>query len=455
MSEFKFACPVCGQHMMCDASQGGSVMECPTCFQKIIAPQAPGPDSKFILTGTKLSEKKINVRGVEAPAAAAPQKSFPAAILIGVLVVALAAGAGLFFFGGKVFHQGLGNGWQSRDIGNVRAAGSVSYAKGVFTVSGDGADIWDQADSFHYVFQTLNGDGTLTARVLKIKNTNPWAKAGVMIRDSLEANAPYAKVVVTPASGLAFQQRDLTGGSASTVTIVPNLTAPYWVRLVRQENTFTAYSSENGNAWTKVGTTTIALGSSAYAGLAVCSHTNGALSEAQFDNVTLRTNAGTGQAAAPKAVAPPANDTNWMLALNANVIPDAPVAGRIHAQDFLYERATFSTNGTLTLRTGQKGALEFGVQINFGGVLAESLSGQTLNVAADTDKAAKISLHWKDAGGEAQKASYDSGYAMRLEFGALANNRLPGKIWLCLPDAEKSYLLGSFKANVNKPKPPK
>ena len=56
MSEFKFACPVCGQHMKCDSSQGGSVMDCPTCFQKITAPQAPASDDqKFILTGTQVT----------------------------------------------------------------------------------------------------------------------------------------------------------------------------------------------------------------------------------------------------------------------------------------------------------------------------------------------------------------------------------------------------------------
>ena len=48
MSEFKYACPVCGQHMMCDSSQGGTVMECPTCFQKITAPQAPAGDDHEI-----------------------------------------------------------------------------------------------------------------------------------------------------------------------------------------------------------------------------------------------------------------------------------------------------------------------------------------------------------------------------------------------------------------------
>ena len=154
----------------------------------------------------------------------------------------------------------------------------------------------------------------------------------------------------------------------------------------------------------------------------------------------------------PAAIAPPANDANWMLSLGTNAIPDAPVAGRIHGRDFICEWAHF-TDGTLALRTNTRGATEFGMLVNFGGAQAESLSGKTINVAADTDKAAKVSLRWKDESGTVQKEMFDNGYAMRLEFGALANGRLPGKIWLCTPDAEKSYLLGTFNADVRKPKP--
>lgn len=58
LNEFKFACPVCGQHIMCDASLSGSVMECPTCFQKIIARQVPAANHKFILAGARFSGKR-------------------------------------------------------------------------------------------------------------------------------------------------------------------------------------------------------------------------------------------------------------------------------------------------------------------------------------------------------------------------------------------------------------
>ena len=153
-------------------------------------------------------------------------------------------------------------------------------------------------------------------------------------------------------------------------------------------------------------------------------------------------------------VAPPANSANWSLTLNTNAIPETPVAGRIHGQDFVIERAFFQS-GQLTLRAGTHGTVEFGAFVHFGGAQPESLAGQTIKVSADADKAAKVSLRFKDDSGAVQKPVFENGYALRLEFGALGNNRLPGKIYLCTPDAEKSYLLGSFNATIVKPKPNK
>jgi hypothetical protein len=150
-------------------------------------------------------------------------------------------------------------------------------------------------------------------------------------------------------------------------------------------------------------------------------------------------------------VAPSANDTNWMLVLETNSIPDSPVAGRIHGLNFLMERTTLQ-NGALMLRSGTHGSVEFGAAINFNNLQPETLSGKSLSVTTNVQKAVRITLRWKDEAGTVQKASYDYGYAMRLEFGALANNRLPGKIYLCLPDEEKSYLVGSFTADARKPK---
>ena len=466
MSEFKYACPVCGQHMVCDSSQSGSVMECPTCFQKIVAPQTPADaDRKFILTGTKYTEKKIpaTLAAAAAAATAAPEKNFPLAIVI-VLAVALAAGAVLFFFGGKVFHHEPATAWQTGDIGEVSAAGSFSHTKGTYVITGDGGDIWSQSDAFRYVYHPLNGEVTLAVRVVDIQNTDPWAKAGLMIRESLNPNSAYVMVFVSPLSGVSFQQRDRTAGWASVVQTASNLSAPCWIRLTRQNNDFTAYSSADGKSWETIGSTTVSMENPAFAGLAVCSHQAGTLCRATFDNVTVevrqadkadktKTNASTNPGGKVKSpvVAPPPNDTNWTLAPDVATVPDATAAGRIHAQDFIIERASLQ-NGTLTLREGSRGPVEFGLTINFSGAPPEALSGQSINITTNADKAARVTLRWREDG-QMAKASFDNSYALRLQFGALANNRLPGKIYLCLPDAEKSYLLGTFNADARPPKP--
>jgi DNA-directed RNA polymerase subunit RPC12/RpoP len=105
MSEFKYACPVCGQHMKCDSSQSGTVMECPTCFQKITAPQAPeSDDSKFIITGRKVGERPIPSAVANAGMTAAPEpaKKSPVAA-IAFVVLLCAAAVALFVLGGKIF----------------------------------------------------------------------------------------------------------------------------------------------------------------------------------------------------------------------------------------------------------------------------------------------------------------------------------------------------------------
>ena len=181
--------------------------------------------------------------------------------------------------------------WLTEDVGVVAATGSFGLTNGVFTIQGSGADIWNSADGFRYVFQSLSGACSITARVLNMQNTTGWAKAGVMIRETLDASSQYVINFISPANGTALQQRSGTGASASGVTGNTGLAAPYWVRLVRSGNTFTSYVAPDGINWTQTGTTTVSMNANVYVGLAVCSHVDGTLCQAQFDNVSFSTSA--------------------------------------------------------------------------------------------------------------------------------------------------------------------
>jgi len=152
-------------------------------------------------------------------------------------------------------------------------------------VSGSGADVWGTSDSFRFTYQSLTGDGQIVARVTSIAQVNSWAKAGVMIRNSLSTSAAYAFMLVSAAKGSAFQYRASGGASAASVT-GSTVAAPYWVAVVRSGNTLAGYQSPDGVNWTPIGSASIPMGSTVLVGLAVTSHDNTRLCTAAFDNIS-------------------------------------------------------------------------------------------------------------------------------------------------------------------------
>jgi hypothetical protein len=157
---------------------------------------------------------------------------------------------------------------------------------GTYTMTGSGTDIWNNADEFHYAYKTLTGVGSIVARVQSVSNTNNWAKAGVMIRESLEPGSVHATMVVTPAQGISFQRRNFTDDVSSDTT-TGSIVAPYWVKIERDlAGNFTAYSSTNGTTWQIQGAPeNIQMGANIYIGLAVTSHDAALTCQAVFSNV--------------------------------------------------------------------------------------------------------------------------------------------------------------------------
>jgi hypothetical protein len=179
---------------------------------------------------------------------------------------------------------GLPSSWADADIGAVGSSGGASSSSGTFSVTGAGADIWNTADAFNFAYKTLSGDGQLVARVASVENTAAWAKAGVMIRNTLNANSAYALMLVSAGKGMAFQYRTAAGASAAQAAQVSGA-APMYVKIVRSGTTISGYTSSDGSTWTLQAHVTISMNSSVYIGLAVSSHTTSEACTATFDHV--------------------------------------------------------------------------------------------------------------------------------------------------------------------------
>lgn len=175
------------------------------------------------------------------------------------------------------------------DAGEVGWAGSAGFSGGVYAVSGSGIDIWNNADSFHYVFRAIAGDCTLIAQVTGLGNVNnnvdPWSKAGVMIRETLNQDSANAFIAITGQNGSFFSWRPSTGMASAGDSGLG--AATWWVKLARRGNTFTAYVSTQGVTWTEIGAQTIPMATNVFAGMAVTAHNNTELDTATFTDESI------------------------------------------------------------------------------------------------------------------------------------------------------------------------
>lgn len=206
--------------------------------------------------------------------------------------------------------------WNCQDSGNPAMVGDQALAPdGTWTVTGAGSDIWTNQDQFHFVAQSLSGDATLTARMARQRATDANAKAGVMLRASAAADAPYYAAFLTPGNGLVVQYRATAGLLSYTIVDSDPATAaahqqtraalkpPLWLRVTRWNNIFTTYISTDGRAWQPVPDSSqiLTMPDTLLAALAVTSHNTKVLGQATFDHVTIISSAPTAPIACPLA----------------------------------------------------------------------------------------------------------------------------------------------------------
>ena len=177
--------------------------------------------------------------------------------------------------------------WNRQDIGATNLAGNACQEENLYFVEGSGADIWNTADAFHYVHKTLNGDGAIYAKVTHLDPTDPWAKAGVMMRESGYPGARNVFIGLTAGRGVTFQRRLNTDALTTSTRSPSTLTTPFWVKLVRVRNTFSGYHSPDGVNWKLLDSVNVVMPLDIQLGMAVTSHNNSTTASAVFEPVIV------------------------------------------------------------------------------------------------------------------------------------------------------------------------
>jgi len=150
----------------------------------------------------------------------------------------------------------------------------------------------------------------------------------------------------------------------------------------------------------------------------------------------------------------PGDDKFWLTNLSGATIPDAPAAGRVSGKSFAIQRAAIK-GGQLDLRQGPKWPPDVGLSVFLFAKQSEDLAGRSVSIGPDQGKSPKVLLRTKDEQGQPVNENFAGGYSLRVEFGQVTAGRLPGKIYFCAPDASKSYVMGTFDAEIRKPSPPR
>ncbi len=181
------------------------------------------------------------------------------------------------------------NGVTSLQLQLIGGSPKASVSGGTVTLQAAGADIWGNADEFRYLYKTLNGDGSMIARVVdKGIGTNEWAKGGVMIRASTAAGSTHAFMPLTTGggNGASFQRRLVADNASSNFDSPTAIAAPYWVKVDRVGDSFTGSISVDANEWTPLGDPiVIDMNDPVLIGLAVTSHVAGELRTFTFDGI--------------------------------------------------------------------------------------------------------------------------------------------------------------------------
>jgi len=194
-------------------------------------------------------------------------------------------------------------GFFNADVGSPQLRGSAKPVEAGWDVVAGGADIWEKSDQFHFVSKQVTGDFDIAVRVESFTPAHLYSKAGLMVRETLNADSPHLLFLVFAGNAprnnnlgaYEAQYRAVAGGDCQAIYPVIRPPAPpefpaafpnSWLRVERRGNRFSAFASTDGKAWKLYGVQTLTLTRVVHVGPALTSHDPQVAAQARFRNYT-------------------------------------------------------------------------------------------------------------------------------------------------------------------------
>lgn len=193
-------------------------------------------------------------------------------------------------FAGAAFPQSLGVFTHSGDVGGPTRKGSAEYdsAKHQYRITGSGENIWAKADQFQYVWKEMSGNVSVTATVQFLgTGSSDHRKAGIMLRQTLDTDAPYIDIVIHGNGMPGVQWRNAKGEITNAMDFPFDAPAKYKLKLVRQGAAITVWMAKDGAELKELGHSQAHLTDPILVGLAVCSHNADAADTVIFSDVAV------------------------------------------------------------------------------------------------------------------------------------------------------------------------
>lgn len=180
--------------------------------------------------------------------------------------------------------------WRNIALGDtaVSLSSDAKYENSTFIIDAGDGDFWGNACRGHFVYQPCSGNSQITAKINDYAHAQSFSMAGVMIRESIEDTSKFAASLMISTPGPVMRERVLTNGAVNQKPFLNTAEkAPYWVRLKRVGNLFTASTSANGADWVKTREVTVNMNNNAYIGMIATTHTENAIGNYSFSEVEV------------------------------------------------------------------------------------------------------------------------------------------------------------------------